>query len=173
MWKSLNRNCRRWHRWAAIAFAVPMLVVVVSGLLLQVKKQAPWVQPPTSAGSEPGSTPEVSWDRILLAAREEKRADVEDWDDIDRLDVRPSKGIVKIRCKSRWELQCDLATGEVLAVNFRRSDLIESFHDGSFFGDWAKLYLFLPNGLALALLWGTGIYLWWLPIGAKRKKRSK
>lgn len=149
-----------------------MFVVVCSGLLLQVKKQVPWVQPPTAKGSRADVSPQVSWESILDAARGVEQAAVGDWSDIDRLDVRPAKGIVKVRCKSRWELQCDLATGEVLAIEYRRSDWIESLHDGSYFGEWAKLGLFLPNGMALALLWGTGLYLWWLPIGARRRKRK-
>ena len=34
----------------------------------------------------------------------------------------------------------------------RRSDLIESIHDGSYFGgDWTKLGLFLPAGIVLLL----------------------
>jgi uncharacterized iron-regulated membrane protein len=65
-----------------------------------------------------------------------------------------------------------LSTAEVLSVNFRRSDFIESLHDGSFFGDNAKLWVFLPNGAALLLLWMSGLYLWWLP-WKSRLRRAK
>ena len=95
-----------------------------------------------------------------------------DWSRFDGR-ARTSKGIVKIRCKNRWELQCDLATAKLLAVNYRRSDFIESLHDGSFFTEGAKLFAFLPNGLALLLLWSTGVYLWWLPWGARRAARQR
>ena len=85
---------------------------------------------------------------------------------------RPSRGIVKVRCKNRWEVQVDLHSGEILSSTRRRSDLIESLHDGSFFSDAAKLWIFLPNGLALFVLWVTGLWLWYLPLRTKRRKTN-
>lgn len=166
-----NRWTRKWHRWGAILIALPLLVVIVSGLLLQVKKQVSWVQPPTAKGST--KVPQVDWDTIVNVVATVPAAEVSDWRDIDRIDVRPSKGIAKVQCNNRWEVQVDLGTGEVLAANYRRSDFIESLHDGTFFSEAAKIWVFLPNGLVLLGLWFTGIYLWWLPIGAKRKKRLR
>ena len=56
---------------------------------------------------------------------------------------------------------------------YRRSDLIESLHDGSFFGgDFAKLGVFLPTALVLCVLWGTGIYLFFLPYMVRRRRRA-
>ena len=162
---------RKWHRWGAILTAVPMLLVIVSGLLLQVKKEWTWIQPATVKGS--GNELLFDWDETLRLLKTYEQAEVDDWNDVDRIDVRPSKGVAKIRCKSRWELQIDIQTGKPLAFHYRRSDWIESLHDGSFFSDSAKLFLFLPNGLILFGLWLTGLYLWWLPIRARRIKASK
>ena len=70
-----------------------------------------------------------------------------------------------------YEVQVDLGTGHVLQTAYRRSDLIESIHDGSFFGgDWTKLGLFLPAGLTLLLLWLGGLWMFWVPFGAKWKR---
>ena len=72
---------------------------------------------------------------------------VQCWDDVNRLDVRPGRGVVKAWLMNGYEVQVDLGTGRVLQTAYRRSDLIESIHDGSFFaGDWTKLGLFLPVG---------------------------
>ena len=150
---------------------IPLFLVIGSGILLQVKKQAVWIQPATIRGE--GVTPEIDWQTLLASTSAVTEAEVSSWTDIDRVDVRPGKGMAKVQCNNRWEVQVDLATGKVLASNYRRSDLIESLHDGSFFSDVAKLWLFLPNGLVLLGLWCTGIYLWWLPVGVKRKKRKK
>jgi hypothetical protein len=61
----------------------------------------------------------------------------------------------------------------VLHTAYRRSDLIESIHDGSFFGgDWTKLGLFLPAGIVLFLMWLTGLWLFWLPFSVKRKRKA-
>lgn len=160
---------RKLHRWGALVSALPVLVVLVTGLFLQLKKDWAWVQPPTQAGSI--SAPALPFDRVLEAARAVPEAEVASWDDIDRLDVRPGKGVVKVRCVNRWELQLDAATGELLSSTLRRSDLIESLHDGSWFGDGIKLWVFLPAAAVLTGLWFTGVYLWWLPHGVRRRRR--
>ena len=81
-------------------------------------------------------------------------------------------GIVKVRAENRWEVQVDAVTGEVLQVAYRRSDLIESLHDGSFFHDMVKLWVFLPCALLLLGLWVSGIYLFVLPYQTRRKRRK-
>ncbi|MEM7457145.1 MAG: PepSY-associated TM helix domain-containing protein [Planctomycetota bacterium] len=168
---NFNRWSRKLHRWGALITCLPLLLVIVTGIFLQVKKQVSWVQPPTQRGT-PGD-PGITWDEVLASTSAIAEAEVKTWEDVDRLDVRPGKGIVKVQCNNRWEVQIDLKDGTVLSSTYRRSDLIESLHDGSFFADAAKLWLFLPNGLILLGLWFTGIYLWWLPHGARRKKRRK
>ena len=149
-----------------------MILVIGSGLLLQVKKQVPWVQPPSQRGAEPGASPKLDWDDILRIASADENAQIRSWEDVDRLDVRLDRGIVKVRSRTHWELQIDLSSEAVLSSTARNSDWIESLHDGSFFGDAAKLWLFLPNGLILFGLWFTGLYLWWLPWQSRRKKKQ-
>ena len=109
------------------------------------KKDVAWIQPPTQRGSteELG----IGFEEILASARSVPEAGIKGWDDVDRLDVRPSKGMLKVRARNRWEIQLDAATGEILQVAYRRSDLIESLHDGSFFHDKIKLYVFVPSAV--------------------------
>lgn len=171
--KSWNWLTRKLHRWGAIITAIPLLIVILSGLLLQVKKQSEWVQPPSQKGSVTEGEFAVTLQSLLAVARSVPEAEVHSWDDINRIDVRPNKGIAKIQCENRWELQVDLTTKQVLSSTYRRSDLIESFHDGSFFSDSAKLWVFLPNGLILLALWVTGMWLWYIPIASRRKKKLK
>lgn len=168
---SWNRWSRKLHRWGAVLTCLPLLLVIGSGLLLQIKKQSSWVQPATVKGV--GKVPELEWEQLLQSVIAVPESEVLGWEDIDRVDVRPGKGIAKVQCQNRWEVQVDLQTSEVRAVNYRRSDLIESLHDGSFFSDAAKLWVFFPNGLVLLGLWFTGVYLWWLPIGVKRRKKKR
>jgi uncharacterized iron-regulated membrane protein len=160
---------RKLHRWGAIIAAAPVLVVLVSGLLLQLKKESNWVQPPTQRGAS--DVPVIGFERVLEVARGVPDAGIETWADIDRLDVRPTKGVIKVRSRNRWELQIDAVSGEILHTALRRSDLIESIHDGSFFHERAKLWVFLPAGLLLFGLWGSGLYLWALPLLARARKR--
>jgi uncharacterized iron-regulated membrane protein len=167
----INRWSRKLHRWGAVLIAVPLLLVVCSGLLLQLKKQVPWVQPATMRGS--AESPKISLEQILRIATEHPPCQVNSWQDIDRLDIQPGRSIVKVLCKNRWEIQVDLLDGNLLSSAYRRSDLIESLHDGSFFGDTSKLAIFLPSGAILLGLWFSGVYLWFLPIIVKRRKLKK
>ena len=166
---------RRLHRWGAVLVALPFLLVIGTGLLLQVKKQLPWVQPPEQRGAVhvAGNVPALSLPDVLARVQAVPQAGIRSWDDVDRVDVRPSKGILKVVGTSRWEVQLDVATGAVLQVAYRRSDLIESLHDGSFFHDRVKLFLFLPVAVVVLGLWVTGIYLWLLPIRARRANASR
>lgn len=137
-----------------------------------LKKEITWIQPPTVSGVVSDQMPEVSFDQMLDAARAHPEAQIETWTDIDRIDLRVGKGIAKLQAVSGWEVQVDTRSGEVLNVAYRRSDLIEQIHDGSFFSDAVKLYIFLPTGILLILMWGTGLYLFFLP-RFRKKKRPK
>ncbi len=165
-WNRLNRDI---HHWGAILIALPMLVVIVTGILLLLKKESDWIQPPSMKGQ--GSVPIITYKQILDTCRSIKETEIKNWSDIKRMDYRPSKGLVKVITKNNWELQLDLTNGQLLSKAFRRSDIIESIHDGSFFHDKAKLGLFLPAAIGLLVLWITGIYLF--IIRQFPKKRSK
>lgn len=161
---------RKLHRWGAVISALPLLVVVLTGLLLLLKKEIAWIQPPTRKGGSMVAS--RSLDSLLEAARGAPEAGISSWDDVDRIDLRPSKGVAKIRAQSGWEVQVDLQTGERLQVAYRRSDFIESLHDGSWFHDRAKLGIFLPSALILLGLWFSGIYLFFLPYLARRRRQA-
>ena len=150
---------------------LPIIVVIGSGLLLQVKKQFTWIQPKTISGDS--ITPELSFVDILKIAQSVPESGIDEWADVDRLDIRPGKGVIKIRAENRWEIQVDQKTGEVLQVEYRRSDLIESIHDGSFFHEHAKLWLFFPAAIILTILWLTGVYMFILPFYVRRRKKLK
>jgi uncharacterized iron-regulated membrane protein len=163
-WNKLNRKI---HSWGAIICALPILIVIGSGVLLLLKKEINWVQPTTIKTSSYTST--LSFDTILKTVTAIDQADIKTWADVSRLDVRPNKGVIKVQAKNQWEIQLDYSSGEVLKVAYRRSDFIESLHDGTFFHDVAKLALFLPAAIILFVLWITGIYLFLRPYFRKKK----
>ncbi len=162
---------RKVHYWIVAFIAVPTLVIVCSGLLLQLKKHWTWVQPEEQVGT--GTSPAIDFDDILTSVRGTADLGVTGWRDIQRLDVRPGRGMAKVWLQNGWEVQLDLGTGRVLQTAYRRSDWIESIHDGSFFaGNLSKLGIFLPSGIALLLMWITGLYMFWLPFSVKRKRKA-
>ena len=163
---------RKTHYWIAAVLAIPVLVIVSTGFLLQLKKQWTWVQPAEQRGT--GTQPGIDLEGILRAVKTVPAMGVQGWDDVNRLDVRPSRGMVKVWLRNGWEVQVDLGTGRVLQTAYRRSDLIESIHDGSYFaGDVSKLGVFLPVGLGLLAMWVTGIYMFFLPIVRRRGERRR
>ena len=164
-WKKFNRKT---HYWGSILCALPILIVIGSGVVLLLKKDVDWIQPPSTQGS--GSEPSMSFEQILTVSKTVKEAKIQGWADIDRLDVRPRKGIVKVRANNDWEIQIDSQSNEILQVAYRRSDFIESIHDGTFFHETVKLWVFLPSSLILWVLWITGLYLF---LTTHFKKRSR
>ena len=163
---TLNRKI---HHWGSIVIAIQLAIVLVTGVLLLLKKDFDWIQPPSVKGEQAGLG--INFDQILAVARKVTEAGIQSWDDVDRLDVRPGKGMIKVRGKNRWEIQIDAHSGAVLQVADRRSDLIESIHDGSFFGECAKLWVFLPSALVLLTLWITGMVLFFHPYVVRFRKR--
>lgn len=161
---------RKIHYWLSIAAAVPILIVIASGILLQVKKQFSWIQPAEQRGKS--KTAMISLAQVLEISKTVVEAEIETWEDINRLDVRPSRGMLKVWAKNNWEIQIDTETGAILQTAYRRSDIIESFHDGSFFHDSVKMWIFLPSGIILLILWLTGMYLFILPIWVKRSRKT-
>lgn len=165
--KVINRKI---HHWGSILIALPLIIVLITGVLLLLKKDFAWIQPPTIKGEEKGLA--LDFDQVLAIARTVPEAGIETWADVDRLDVRPGKGMLKVRAENSWEIQIDANSGQVLQVAYRRSDLIERIHDGSFFGSYAKHWLFLPSAIVLIGLWGTGLVMFFHPYLARSKKRS-
>ena len=162
---------RKSHRWGAILVALPFLLVIATGILLQLKKHWAFVQPPEQRGSV--HAPQITFAQMLAAAQAAPGAAVGGWDDVERIDVRPARGLAKLTLRGGIEVQVDIGDGTMLQCAPRRSDLIESMHDGSFFaGDWTKLGLFLPSGIALLGMWLTGVWLFWLPLSVQRKRRK-
>jgi uncharacterized iron-regulated membrane protein len=162
---------RKVHYWASAVVAIPLFIIICTGSVLQLKKHWSWVQPPEQRGT--GTVPVLELSGILEAVKKDPRLGVTGWESVNRLDVRPDKGIVKVWLKSDWEAQVDLGTGEIKQVWFRRSDWIESIHDGSIFGDWVKLGLFFPTALTLLLLWLGGMWMWLFPLLHKRRVRRQ
>lgn len=161
---------RKLHHWAAILVALPLIVVIVTGLLLQVRKQVAWVQPTEKRGTK--ADPVITLDKILETCRTVPEAEIKTWADIDRVDLRPGKGMLKVRAKNNMEIQLDAVTGNVLQVAIRRSDIIVDLHEGAWFASWTQMWLFLPAAVVLLGMWFTGLYLFFYPRWVKSRRSS-
>jgi uncharacterized iron-regulated membrane protein len=178
-----TRFYRKIHKWIGSFLFVFFFFISVTGLLLGWKKHSGGlILPKTEKGTSADLKTWLSFDSLhsiaLTALRDsfpEKRSP-----QLDRIDARPDKGTVKFVFKDHFtEIQLDCATGRVLAVNTRTSDIIEQIHDGSIL-DFAfstsngqiKLTYTTLTGLSLLLLAVSGFFLWYNPIRIRNNKRT-
>lgn len=174
------RIFRKIHRWTGAALFIFFLFISVTGLLLGWKHNSGGI---ILAKTETGvSTDLKDWlpldslhQRADKFLHEHVSADLSL--NLDRIDVRKNKGIVKFTYEDHfWGLQLDGTTGELLQIEQRRSDFIEQIHDGSILdfyfktsGRQIKLVYTSITGLALLVFTITGFWLWY---GPKRLKKT-
>ncbi len=154
--KSISYQNRLFHRWIAIIIAFPILFIIITGIFLQVRKPIDWIQPPSMKGSEKYS-PTIALEQVLTGVKSVPEMQVNGWSDIKLLDLRPKKGMIKVRNYAELETQVDASNGDILQTAQRRNDFVVKMHD---FSAWnARLWLGLPIRLGFLALFVTGVYL--------------
>ena len=172
-----TRIYRKIHRWVALPLLVFMLLVGFTGLLLGWKKQAQLLPKTETTKIKNGRY--IKLDSLEAIAKNYAKNQLKLSDEIDRIDIRPQKGIAKIVFSSHFtELQIDCNSGEVLAVNTRKSDFIEKIHDGSIVDyfvknnqDIFKLFYTSFTSIGLIILSFSGFWLWYNPIRIRKNKQ--
>lgn len=185
-YKSANllRILRKLHRQIAIFLFVFFLIISVTGLLLGWKKNSfGIILPPISKGVSTDLKTWLPLDSLQTIAVTTLHDSISKTlsSDIERIDARPSKGIVKfVFNDDYWEIQLDGTTGNVLQINRRKSDIIENIHDGTILdvlfntkNDQFKLSYTTIMGLALLALTGTGFWLWYGPKRIRQQKQNR
>ena len=173
------RLFRKLHRQTAIVLMLAFFVMATTGILLGWKKNAgSLLLAPTQTGTSANLDEWLTIGQLTEAATTYMRDSIpgNKSAEVDRIDVRPSKGIVKFTFNDHYTgLQVDGATGRILLVEQRRSDLIEHIHDGTLadrifpnHSGWFKLVYTTIMGLALLLFVITGFWIW---AGPKRMRR--
>ena len=167
----LIRWFRKVHRKIAIFLFAFFLIISISGILLGIKKQTGLLAP-TKQGTSKDLSTWLSIDslqknaiRFLYDSVSTNLSAI-----VDRIDVRPDKGIVKFKFKEHFNgLQLDGATGELLLIEKRRSDFIEKLPGG----DQLKVSYTVIMGLSLFMLVITGMWLWYGPKRLRKVKRDE
>lgn len=168
------RKVRVLHRWMGLTLAILLIISAVTGILLALKKDVNLIQPPTQKGISKNLSDWKPLHELSSIAQEAFYTTHPDQKDnlVDKMDVRPSKGIVKVLFeKGYWEVQVDGVSGEVKSIAKRHSDWIEHLHDGSIVSDLFKLISMNFLGLGLLFLIATGIWLWYGPRRVRKEKK--
>ena len=173
------RIFRKLHRYTGLALFVFFLLMGITGGLLGWKKQVPLL-PPTAKGASAQAADWLPMDSLQKKAHVYLQQSVNEplSLELDRIDVRPDKGIAKfVYAHHYWEVQLDCTTAGLLSIGRRHSDLMEHLHDFSFFdrglqtgNDVIKLIYTTIMALAVIVFSITGFWLWY---GPKRMKQGK
>jgi uncharacterized iron-regulated membrane protein len=150
------------HLWLGVITTGVVLVLCVTGILLN-HKRALGLMP--DVPNEPSGPFE---DALSLAALADIAARAVGPEiaaaGIDRMDVRPGDGLIKVRFDDRavTEVTVDINTGEILEIGERNDVFLEKLHSGEIFGDgWILLSDIAAVAIAILIL--SGYWLWLYP----------
>ncbi len=178
------RLFRKIHRFTGASLFLFFVVVSVSGLLLGWKKHSGGlILEKSFSGKSSNPQDWLPLSKLQQNALEFAQKEVSPTSslEIDRIDVRPDKGMVKfVFVQDYWGLQLDMTTGEVLHFERRRADFIENIHDGSIVdlifgisGGYIKLVYTSVMGLSLLTFTITGFWLWFGPKRMAKTRRAE
>ena len=159
------------HLWLGVIFTTALVVIAVTGILLNHKRGLglmPEVEheptQPFTAALPLSRLATIALDTVARAAGgsgDTLDATVR----VDRMDVRPRDGLVKVRMRdgASTEVTVDLATGRVLHVGPRGDVFLEKLHSGEIFGGLRWVLLSDAAAVALLITLITGYWLWLVP----------
>jgi len=95
----------------------------------------------------------------------------------EKVEIRPSKGIITFQFKNYYYVQIDGTSGNVIMIEKRWGGIIQDIHDGAIIDGFIsnknglakKIYTVLM-GLVLLTFTITGFYLWFKPNQIKKAK---
>ena len=70
-----NKWARKTHYWGSFIVLLPVLIIIVTGIFLQLKKDVVWIQPETTTG-QISNDPVISFEQILDIAKTIKEAEI-------------------------------------------------------------------------------------------------
>ncbi|HYC51891.1 MAG TPA: PepSY-associated TM helix domain-containing protein [Gemmatimonadaceae bacterium] len=161
---NLTRGAFHAHLWLGILFTVILTAISITGILLNHKRGLGLMPDVAHAptGAFEHALPLAQLGEIALRA---VRPDVPpDFASIDRMDVRPRDGFVKVRLRdsASTEATVDLTSGSVLHIGPRGDAFLEKLHSGEIFGSRGVL-LSDAGAVALVITLITGVWLWLAP----------
>jgi len=167
---------RRFHKWFGVPLIIFFLVIGVTSILLAWKKKAELLPPTHKSEVENGTWILPS---EMVGIGEEEMIKLGRDPEVDRIDIRPDKGIAKVTFKTHFtEVQVDGYSGRVLSIETRHSDWIEKVHDGSIIDfywtgeEGAKLTYSTLTSIGLIFLAFSGFFLWYSPKVIRRLKEK-
>lgn len=169
---SISRVVFYSHLWFGVLFTVVLTVIAITGILLN-HKRALGLMPDVPHETTAPFSVSLSIDSLATLALVgaaaipgliEEAGGPDPLKAIDRMDVRPRNGFVKVRLRdpAATEFTVDLATGQVLHVGKRGDVFLEKLHSGETLGSgWVLLSD--AGAIALLITLVSGYWLWLAP----------
>jgi uncharacterized iron-regulated membrane protein len=161
------------HLWLGVLSTFALIAISVTGILLNHKRGLGLMPdvPHAPTGEFSDAISVEQWAAAALAAAPpEARPGWAPGDPvpiglIDRMDVRPRNGFVKVRLrdKASMEMTVDINSGQVIHTGRRGDVFLEKLHTGEIFGGQAFVILSDIAAIALVLTLITGYWLWLVP----------
>jgi uncharacterized iron-regulated membrane protein len=149
------------HLWLGIIISGFLMVICVTGILLNHKRGLGLMPdvPYEATGDFTNALPMAELVRIASEA-----APAAGDRGVDRLDVRPRSGIMKVRFRDDvvTEVTLDIHNGSVLHVGERNDVFLEKLHSGEIFGS-SGILLSDFAAVVLVVLIISGYWLWLYP----------
>jgi hypothetical protein len=163
------------HLWLGVLFTVVLTVIAITGILLNHKRTLGLMPDVANEPAAPfaSALPLARLAEVAVAAlppdTPDRPAELTPAH-VDRMDVRPRDGYVKVRMRDRasTEVTVDLASGRVLHIGRRGDVFLERLHSGETFGDG---WVLLSDAGAVALL-VTLVSGYWLWLAPKLRRRA-
>lgn len=161
------------HLWLGVLASMAVVLVCVTGILLNHKRALGLMPDVENAGARPLESA-LSLQELVDRAGRAVALDGADPPTVDRMDVRPDDGLVKVRFDDRvvTEVTLDLATGAVLHVGERNDVFLEKLHSGEIFGD-RGIFVSDAAAVLLTLLLLSGYWLWLYPRRRLERRRRR
>lgn len=146
---------RKYHRIISLIVVVPFSLVLLTGILLQLRQTFETIQPKAVKMKKIDGRPLLSLDEMVKVSGEETA-------NIDQVIWRPAKFHLAMRLKDGREVQLHPQTGEILKNAKRYTNILIELHQGSLFTAWGQYGVFFPMSLGLLFLTISGlvIYPW-------------
>ena len=160
----LTRGAFYAHLWIGVVFTVVLTAISITGVLLNHKRGL-GLMPDVSHTPSAGFSEAIPLSRLAaIALAAVPPGDSLDVAFVDRMDVRPRDGFVKVRLRdaSSTEVTIDLTTGRILHIGPRGDVFLEKLHSGEIFGGRGVL-LSDAGAIALVITLITGVWLWLVP----------
>jgi hypothetical protein len=170
-WRRLNYEA---HLWLGLLTAVLVVVVCVTGIILNHKRAFGVMNEPDHTSRAALATALPLERLVQLAVLAFNHPEYQDETSINRMDFRPKNGYVKVRFRDpqNTEVILDVFSGRVLSVEPRGDVFMEQLHSGELFGaNWIILSDIAAG--ALIVLTFSGIYIWLYPLLSRRARRRE